>query len=110
MSNIKDELSNLMNCGEIETAYHLINEHIGEETKYLQQDAEYCVLAASAYMSADKYETAFDIISIGLLTDNKNYELYLMLGEYYERKNLDQALLCYYQAFTDVYNIKNNMI
>ncbi len=99
MSNIKDKLAKFINYGEIDAAYHLINEHIGEETNYLQHDAEYCVLAASAYMSADKYETAFDIISIGLLTDNKNYELYLMLGEYYERKDLDQALLCYYQAY-----------
>jgi accessory colonization factor AcfC len=40
----------------------------------------------------------FESIRQGLLYNHSNYELYLMLGNYYRRFNADQAYLCYENA------------
>lgn len=98
MSIVKDKLQNLLNMGENEASYKLIEENIGKELTLLKQDPSYCLLAASAYLNQEQMQRAFDIMTIGLLQDIGNYELYLLLGEYYGRTNLKQALLCFYQA------------
>ena len=44
------------------------------------------------------YELAYDYICEGLKYNYKNYELYLLLGNYYAQKNINQAYLCYENA------------
>ncbi len=104
MSQIKEKIYELINSGEFDEAHRLITGNLKTEIQNLKGDAEYCVLAATACMQKEDYQRAFDIITIGLLADNKNYELYLTLGEYYSKTNLNQALLCFYQAllFCDI--------
>lgn len=98
MENVKDKISKFICAGEYDEAYRTLIGNLKTEVQNLKGDAEYCVLAATACMQNDDYQRAFDIMTIGLLADNKNYELYLMLGEYYARTNLNQALLCFFQA------------
>ncbi len=96
--SIKEELLQFINEGDLANAYNVIAHNLREEVPNLQNDPQYCVLAATAFMEKGDLPRAFDIITLGLLTDNRNYELYLMLGEYYAGKNIDQALLCFYQS------------
>lgn len=98
MSTIKEALLEQINSGNIDVAYELIDNNLHKEIVNLKEDSDYCALAASAYLQKENLTRAFDLISLGLLHDNHNYELYLMLGEYYGRCNIDQALLCFYQA------------
>lgn len=61
-------------------------------------DDELAVYAAAiAWHGGDK-ELAYDYIREGLIYNYKNYELYLMLGDYYAEKNINQAWLCYENA------------
>ncbi len=98
MSNTKEIIRQFIENGNIEDAYSEISMNLHSEFESLQRDAEYCILAANVFMAKGEYDKAFDIITIGLLADNHNHELYLMLGEYYAVSNLNQAILCFYQA------------
>ncbi len=98
MNSVKERLQELIAAGETDKAYALITENLRGEIEALKNDPQYCVLAATAYMGKEQLSRAFDIITMGLISDNRNYELYLTLGEYYGRTNLNQALLCFYQA------------
>lgn len=44
------------------------------------------------------YRKAWKEIAEGLKADGRNYELYVMLGDYYAAQNLQQAYLCYEKA------------
>ena len=98
VSSVKEKIRQLIESGNIEDAYAEINSNMHSEFEVLQKDPEYCILAANVYMVRGEYDKAFDIITIGLLADNHNHELYLMLGEYYAAASLNQAILCFYQA------------
>ncbi|MDD3205485.1 MAG: glycosyltransferase [Lachnospiraceae bacterium] len=56
------------------------------------------ILAASIYWHKAEYEKCYGHIKAGLKYNYCNYELYLMLGNYYELTNPDQAWLCYQNA------------
>lgn len=56
------------------------------------------ILAATIYMGTEKSEQAYEIMTQGLKYDYQNYELYLLLGNYYETININQAWLCYENA------------
>nr|WP_297705516.1 DUF3880 domain-containing protein [uncultured Butyrivibrio sp.] len=98
MSGVKERIRQLIETGNMEEAYSEISRNLRGEIDFLKEDPEYCVLAATAFMARGEYDRALDIITMGLLSDNHNYELYLMLGEYYATVNLNQALLCFYQS------------
>ncbi len=98
MESTKELLRKQIEEGNIENAYATIEDNFEKEAEIIKKDAEYCVLVATAYMSKGEFEKAFDIIRAGIACDNTNYELFLMLGEYYALTNLNQALLCFYQA------------
>ena len=98
MVTVKDELQKLEMAGDMDSAYELISTNLHKEIQNLKSDPSYCVLAANAFMMKGECSRAFDLITVGLLNDNRNYELYLTLGEYYIRNNINQALLCFYQA------------
>lgn len=53
--------------------------------------------AAIAFAMGDEQLT-WKNIETGLREDNCNYELYMMLGDYYASRNLQQAYLCYENA------------
>ncbi len=59
---------------------------------------EISILSASVYHAAGDLPHMFEAIRKGLLLNYKNYELYLLLGNYYEHFNADQAYLCYENA------------
>ena len=98
MLTVKERLFELLNSNRTDEAYDLIEANLHGEINTLKEDAEYCVLAATACLGKEDLSKAFDLITLGLLADNRNYELYLVLGEYYGRSNINQALLCFYQA------------
>lgn len=98
MSGVKERIRQLVENGNMEEAYSEISVNMHSEFEILQKDPEYCILAANVYMANGKCDNAFDIITIGLLADKHNYELYLMLGEYYAVINPNQALICFFQA------------
>lgn len=56
------------------------------------------ILGATIYLALNDRQTAFYWISEGLKINPKNYELYLLLGNYYAAVNMDQAYLCYENA------------
>lgn len=59
---------------------------------------ELAILAAYLFFQKGQEEEAYESIRKGLLYNYKNYELYLILGNYYEQKNINQAWLCYENA------------
>lgn len=59
---------------------------------------ELAVLAATVNDYFGDDEMVFSFISHGLAYNYKNYELYMMLGNYYAERNIHQAYLCYEYA------------
>ena len=96
--SIKNEIQNSLKAGNYDAAYDFISKNITTESEKLKNDPEYCVIAATALMYGGDYSNAFEIIKMGLLKDNHNYELYVALGEYYALKNIYQELICFEQA------------
>lgn len=87
------KLTELINTGEWELAER--------EFRLYQNDTwtdELAILAASIFFQKGQREEAYESIRKGLLYNYKNYELYLLLGNYYEEKNINQAWLCYENA------------
>jgi GT2 family glycosyltransferase/ubiquinone/menaquinone biosynthesis C-methylase UbiE len=56
------------------------------------------ILAATTAAQMGDAETCLQNIQTGLKYNPENYELYLMLGNYYADRNPDQAFLCYENA------------
>ena len=110
MKTTKEQVQGLLGEGNIDEAYKLINEKLHDEITYLQSDSEYCVVAAETFLCKENLSVAFDLITTGLLIDHKNYELYVVLGEYYGRKNVNQALLCFYQALFYCYDENDSKV
>jgi GT2 family glycosyltransferase len=69
--------------------------HMVEEGKL---DEESCICGASIFEHFGQMEAMYDAICWGLNLNPKNYELYLILGNYYTEKNPDQAYLSYENA------------
>lgn len=59
---------------------------------------ELAILGAEIYLGLGNLENAFSYISVGLKANPKNYELYFMLGRYYDAQNKMQAALCFEMA------------
>lgn len=61
-------------------------------------NTEFAILAASTFFEISDYPQMFTWIQKGLYLSHDNYELYLLLGMYYESINPNQAYLCYENA------------
>ncbi len=61
-------------------------------------DDEACVCGATILEHFGNSEGVYETICFGLGINPRNYELYLMLGNYYSEKNPDQAYLSYENA------------
>lgn len=111
----EEKVAILINEGRVEEANILLKEYKATSNIYYDTIA---ILEASIHSIKGDKEKEFDCISRGIAYNHKNYELYLMLGNYYLNKNKDQAFLCYENAefycdneersfFTEV---KNNLL
>lgn len=58
-----------------------------------------CILAATTYLALEQFDLFWAIMQLGFKFDPNNYELYLILGQYYELTNMNQAYLCYENAY-----------
>lgn len=61
-------------------------------------DSEFCILCATVCQNLRQYKEMYLWIQTGLNIEYNNYELYLLLGIYYETINPNQAYLCYENA------------
>ena len=61
-------------------------------------DDKRCVLGASILEHFDDRDDRFGLIRSGLRINMLNYELYLLLGNFYIAENKEKALLCYENA------------
>ena len=59
---------------------------------------EIAILTATICLGIDDIAKARNVITQGLKINCKNYELWLLLGECYERTNINQAFLCFENA------------
>ncbi len=59
---------------------------------------EFYIMAAAVYRELGDNEKLYNSIKKGLEYNYSNYELYFMLGQYYENININQAWLCYENA------------
>lgn len=86
-------LEELVNQNEWDEACRELDKYVDGEW-----DDQLAVLAAATCFALGDQDGAFECIVQGLKYNYKNYELYLMLGNYYEQKNCNQAWLCYQNA------------
>lgn len=63
-----------------------------------EMDEELAILGATVYLEEGMRKKAYEYICKGLKLNYKNYELYFLLGNYYEYQNINQAWLCYENA------------
>lgn len=61
-------------------------------------DENLCIMGATIFENIGQADAMYDTICCGLELNPRNYELYLMLGNYYAPFNPDQAYLCYENA------------
>lgn len=59
---------------------------------------ELAIIAVSALLASGDYDKAKEYLRLGLKINPQSYELYLLLGNYFEHCNLMQAYLCYENA------------
>lgn len=57
-----------------------------------------CILGASIMEHFGEWDSMYDLIRLGLGRNPFNYELYILLGNYYADKNVNQAYLSYENA------------
>ena len=87
------KINSLINNGEWEAAKELI-----EQIEESDVNEVVCIYAATIYMNLQQFEKSFSYIKKGLEYNYRNYELYLLLGNYYEQTNIFQAAICYENA------------
>lgn len=88
-----DKLTEMLNQGQYEEVLTALEQYdISEYTESM------IIIAISAFLALGDYETAKVYLQAGLRINPRNAELYLLLGNYYERYNKMQAYLCYENA------------
>lgn len=88
-----DKLIEMLNQGQYQDVAAVLGKyHISEYTESMT------IIAVSAFLALEDYEAAKAYLQIGLRINPKSAELYLLLGNYYERYNITQAYLCYENA------------
>lgn len=98
-----NKISEAIGCQEYEIALKLIEEYLKNGNPYTDDIA---VLEASVYMETNNFSTAYSCICDGLKFNPLNYELYFMLGNFYEIQGaMKKAYLCYENT---LYHCKEN--
>ncbi len=62
-------------------------------------DENACIIGATILEHFEETESLFDMIQAGLKLNPFNYELYILLGDYYAHINSEQALITYENAY-----------
>ncbi len=95
LESVKENVRNYILKGDYDEAEMLLKSHINEAETY---DDIFAILDASIGDYYGDNNRVWSAISKGLLCNHKNYELYVMLGNYYLNINPYQAYLCYENA------------
>lgn len=107
MSIWKNTVNILLNCEgermEIDKIASMINDGKWEEAsveleKLDKHNDRRAILEAAIAEHNGKYEKMFESIRNGLQYNYTNYELYVMLGNYYRETNINKTYLCYETA------------
>ncbi len=69
-----------------------------DHTEHENTNEQACIIGATIMEHYDEYDSMFKFIRGGLMLNPYNYELYLLLGNYYRTKNILQAYLSYENA------------
>lgn len=102
---VKEQLYELVINNNFIDALSLITKLSTEEI-----DAELCILCATVFQNLDLPQEMFLWIQTGLRIEYNNFELYLLLGNYYEATNPNQAYLCYENALYYCDNEEDSLI
>ena len=95
LESVKENIRNYILQGDYDEAEILLKSHLNDIKEY---DDIFAILDASIGDYCGDNNRVWNAISKGLLYNHKNYELYVMLGNYYLNKNPYQAYLCYENA------------
>ncbi len=88
------DIISLINNGNWEQARKEIN----LSKNIIPYDDTAAIAEASVYLHENDEASAYRCIAAGLKYNCRNYELYVMLGNYYRTRNICQAYLCYENA------------
>ena len=89
------EIQDAINNGDYERVEMLLQNYVKGTQQY---DDITAVLSAAVREHYEDRNGMWDAVRKGLLYNCRNYELYLMLGNYYLAQNLYQSFLCYENA------------
>lgn len=95
MENKKKQIQEAILEEKYKEAAQLLQEYVKDDGVY---DDIVAILDASIGAYYGDRERTWEAIRKGLTINCKNYELYVMLGNYYLEENLKQAYLCYENA------------
>lgn len=94
-----DRLKDLIAQGDMQEAlYELQEEYVHIEERTREEAASLCILEASIWEQLGDGQAELRAIEKGLNYDGSNYELFFMLGVYYNYINVNKAYLCYEMA------------
>lgn len=88
------DITTLVNEGKWEQAREGIDKLKGE----IEWNDTAAIVEAAVCQYENNETGAYECIANGLKYNYRNYELYVMLGNYYQSRNIDQAYLCYENA------------
>ena len=91
---MKEQLRILIENGKYEEADVYLKRNITEEN----YDDEIAVFDGTIGLYYGERQRVWDACANGLALAPDNYELYVVLGEYYLETNINQAYLCYENA------------
>lgn len=94
-----EKLEQLISEGDYKEALYEFQEEYQNIGLRSDEDASrLCVLEASIWEALGDGIAEFEAIAKGMSFDQTNYELFYMLGLYYQNFNIDKAYLCYEMA------------
>lgn len=91
----KKEIQNTIKEGKYHQAEKFLQEYIEKFTKY---DDVIAIFDAEIGEYSGDRRRVWESIRKGLMFNSRNYELYVMLGNYYLPENIYQSYLCYENA------------
>lgn len=103
---MKDYLKELFANQQYEEADSYLKEHITAEN----YDDEIAIYDGTLGLCFGDMDRVWSACANGLTINPKNYELYVIFGEYYLSKNMNQAYLCYENAHFFCENKEDKMM
>ncbi len=91
----REEIRIAIEEGNYEKAAGLLKEYVSDPAKYSDTIAIYDAAIGEYYGDRQRM---WEAIRSGLLANGRNYELYVMLGNYYLQENMQKSWLCYENA------------